>query len=174
MKSESSKPIRILKTNTCPSLSGRSTITYQIGIDEHSDIVICIQSNSGGGYFNNENVPLNSILKTLEKHPEVTSFTLRPLYVGKSTNSPGFLLASLLNEKLVQPNPLNERNYVAISSDLFMAEIKALMNSMPDVGEGAGTPGIKKVSTGKGTPNIKAASKVENSPLETKSACRSS
>jgi hypothetical protein len=169
---ETSKSIRVVKTNSCQSLSGKSTITYKIGIDEQSDIVICIQSNSGGGYFNAEWLTMDSILKMLEKHPKVTSFLLRSLYVGKSTNSPGFLLAALLHEKLVHINPDQERNYVALSPDLFMAEIKALIQSLPD--SVADTPSIKKASGGKGSPNNKAASKAEVSPLETKSACQSS
>ena len=170
--SENQPSIRVIKTAICKSLSGKSDLTYHLGLDEESNLLLRVFANSGSGYFSQEWVPYSAIQSILAKLPFITSFSLRALYVGKSTNSPGFLLASLLNEKLVQTNPINERNYVAISPDLFVAEIKALMKSLPD--SVADTPGIKKASGGKGSPNNKATSKAEISPLETKSACQSS
>ena len=46
--------VRILKEATCPSLSNRSTITYQIGCNETNAILFRIHKNSGTGKFNRE------------------------------------------------------------------------------------------------------------------------
>jgi len=40
------------------------------------------------------------IQSLLVGNPSVTSKTLQPLFLGRSTNSPGFLLAAIVNEKL--------------------------------------------------------------------------
>lgn len=154
MKSESPSKIdtpevRTLKSGTCPTLSGKSTLTYLIGSNDKSDVLIRVEKNDGGGYFNKEWIPLSAIQEMLKKHPDITSFTLRPLYSGKSTNSPGFLLAVLKAEGLVQLRGEKERAYMAIDSDKFMAEVKGLMESKPE------------------KPNKKAAAKPESSPLET-------
>ena len=143
--------IRVIKTATCKSLSGKSDLTYHLGVDADSNILIRIAINSGGGYFNQEWVALSAIQKILETYPVISSFSLRSLYVGKSTNSPGFLLAALKSESLVKLKGEKERSYVALDSDKFMAETLALMK--PD----AAAPAIKK----------KAALKAEVSPLET-------
>jgi len=143
--------IRVIKTATCKSLSGKSDLTYHIGVDAESNILVRIAINSGGGCFNQEWVALSAIQKILEMYQDISSFSLRSLYVGKSTNSPGFLLASLKAEGLVKLKGEKERGYVALDSSSFIAEVKALMES------DAAAPAIKK----------KAALKAEVSPLET-------
>jgi hypothetical protein len=40
----------VLKTGSCPSLTGASTLTYEIGTDADG-IVFRITGNSGGGVF---------------------------------------------------------------------------------------------------------------------------
>jgi hypothetical protein len=114
-------------------------------------------ANSSSGYFSQEWVPFSSIQPILAKYPHITSFSLRPLYVGKSTNSPGFLLASLKSEGLVKLKGEKERVYVALDDELFMAGVKVLMEAKSD-------------AAGK---KPKKASKAEVSPLEIKSACQS-
>ena len=44
----------ILQESTCPSLSERSTLTYQIGCNDNNDILFRIHKNSGSGKFNRE------------------------------------------------------------------------------------------------------------------------
>ena len=76
---------------------------------------------------------MSAIRETLKKSSQITSFSLRSLYAGKSTNSPGFLLALLKAEGLVQIKGEKERVYVAFDSGKFMAEVKALMASSVDI-----------------------------------------
>ena len=60
-------PFRILKIATCPSLSGRSTLTYHIGCKRHGDSTeigtpfIRVYANSAAGLFSNDWVALDVI-----------------------------------------------------------------------------------------------------------------
>lgn len=144
--------IRIIKEGTCPTLSGKSTLTYHIGSNDQSEILIRVHANSGGGYFNQEWVPLSAIQETLKKYPAITSFALRSLYVGKSSNSPGFLLAVIKAEGLVQLKGEKERSYVAMDSAPFLSTTKALMDAKPDAGSSAASAVIKKATVGKVSP----------------------
>ena len=39
--------IRILKTGTCPSLSGKSKLTYELGCDDRAGLQLRIAKNTG-------------------------------------------------------------------------------------------------------------------------------
>lgn len=52
--------IRIIKASTCPSLSGKSTLTYHIGCNSESDIQFRVVDNTGGGFFSKEWVSVNA------------------------------------------------------------------------------------------------------------------
>lgn len=122
--------IRILKIGTCPSLSGKSTLTFHVGCNAESEIHFRIYANSSSGYFSrNEWVSADSIGKVLGESTSITSFTLQSAYVGKSQNNGGFLLAALFAEGLVNRSADNERQYLLGDPAAFNAEIKALMES---------------------------------------------
>src|ERR1019366_4747872 len=90
--------VRILKTGTCPSLSGKSKLTYQLGCMGKSDLQFRISANSGTGFFSDDWVSLSDIQEVLDKGPSgkpITSFVLVPLFRGKSMNTPGFLFAAM-------------------------------------------------------------------------------
>ena len=57
--------IKILKNDTCPSISGKSTLKYQIGADDDDTIFLRITGSSGGGFFSNEWIALQDIQKTI-------------------------------------------------------------------------------------------------------------
>lgn len=127
--------IRILKTSSCPSLSDKSTLTYHIGLDDKSEILIRVSENTGGGYFSKEWISLNAIRQVLEKHPDdkpFTSLALRSIFQGKSTNTPAFLMAVLKAEGLVNSVEDKLKQYELMSFDKFTAEIKNLMDSAVD------------------------------------------
>lgn len=95
---------RIIKISTCPSLSNNSTLTYHIGCDDNKDIHFRIHSNTGGGFFNNEWIPLLDIQQAFDKWPvddPITSFALNGLFRGKSANSPAFMMAILKEEGII-------------------------------------------------------------------------
>jgi hypothetical protein len=122
--------IRIIKVGSCPSLSGKSTLTYHIGCDAESAIHFRVFANSSSGYFSREWIAADKIGKALGESNNITSFTLRDIYTGKSCNNGGFLLASLKNEGLVFPSEEEDaRNYQLGDPAKFMSEMKALMES---------------------------------------------
>ena len=99
-------PIHILKTATTRSLEGSARLSYQIGIDDDGAIHWKIAENSGGGFFSAEWVSFADIQQAFTDWPEdiaITSITLRPLFKGKSVNTPSFLLAALSAEGLLEP-----------------------------------------------------------------------
>lgn len=130
-------PIRILKIASCPSLSGNSTLTYHIGCNAESAIQFRVNDNTGAGYFSREWISLGAIQRvsnTIPLDKPITSFLLlNPIYVGRSQNSPGFMLAVLKNEGLVVPVEGDVRCYQRIAPERFMAEVQALIESGVDL-----------------------------------------
>lgn len=107
MSKKEAVSMRVLKINTCPSLSGRSQLTYHIGCDAEGDIHLRVVQNSGSGQFNADWVPLSMVDRLLSKHPAdkpLTSSVLSSVFRGKSSNSPAFLFAALKAESLVLPD----------------------------------------------------------------------
>src|SRR5450759_1950110 len=126
-------PVRNLGTSTCPSLSGKSTLTYNSGMDTAGQTHIQVVGNDGGGYFNDDWIAFKDIQAELKQKPhEITSGTLRSrIYPSKSTCSPGFLLAVLKAVGLVQVSTTNPRCYEALDPAVFIAGVKTLMESAP-------------------------------------------
>ncbi|MGJ0486137.1 MAG: hypothetical protein ACR65R_16625 [Methylomicrobium sp.] len=122
--------IRILKIATCPSITKKSTLTYQIGCTPEGAIQLRVYANSAAGFFSQEWVPWQAIEETLSKGGgEFTSLVLQPLFKGKSMNNPAFLLAVLLSEGLVGPAPGKQRCHQRLSPDRFLKEVQALIDS---------------------------------------------
>ena len=137
--------VRILRTVKCPSLSGKSTLTYNIGRDSNSEVQFQVTGNDGGGYWNDDWVSHQSIQAVLAKLPKglgITSGTFRSVYPGKSNNSPGFLLAVLKDVGLVGTMEDNRRCYELLDPAAFMAEVNVLMEADTDAAPDA----IKKLS----------------------------
>lgn len=94
---------KVIKTSKCQTVSGKSTITYNLGVDDGL-FFIRILSNTGGGFYSNEWLAMDDITKLLSGIPKdrpITSMYLQPLFKNKSVNTPGFLLAALVNEKVL-------------------------------------------------------------------------
>lgn len=144
--------IQTLKTGTCSSLSGKSKLTYHVGCNAKDEVLLRVYANTGKGCFSQEWVGLDAVLKTFEKAPVITCFTLHPLYSGKSINSPGFLLAALKAEGLVQQKE-GARTYERIDPAKIMEGVKALLAS-----KGEAKP------EGKPKPSRKPAVKAEEKP----------
>ena len=128
-------PTKILKTATCKTLSGKSTLTYQIGSKADSSVHVHISKNTGGGYFSTEWVSLKDIQDVLEEVPvseSVTSIVLQPLFKGRSVNTPAFLMAVLAHEKLLRPLNGKRRQY-EIAED-FTARVETLVSSKVKTG----------------------------------------
>lgn len=145
--------IRILKIATCPSLSGKSKLTYHLGYSSNSEPLLRVYANSSTGYFSREWVTLTAIQQLLAKAPKagsLTSFALMPLFQGKSINTPPFLFAALLNEGLVKPSTTTKRCYECTDGKAFQAHIKALIASKVDLADK-----VQKIET-KAATNLQA------------------
>ena len=127
---QSETPFRILKIAHCPTVSGKSTLTYHIGCDAEGGIHIRIQANSASGMFSQEWVSWTAIEDMLNSQVSgFTSAALRGLIQGKSQNNAGFLLAVLLQEQLVIKEGDKKRGYTGLGCTAFLEQINRLMAS---------------------------------------------
>jgi len=128
--------IRILKVANCPSLSGKSTLTYHIGCNAQSDILLRVVDNTGRGFFSKEWVSLNTIFQAFDKKAvdkPIISLLLYPLFQGKSLNTPAFLLAVLKQEGLVSPLEDHPKHYERLDPDAFNSQMQQLIQSKVDL-----------------------------------------
>jgi hypothetical protein len=152
-----SESMKILKTSSCKTLSGKSTLTYQIGSTPDSIIHLRITKNTGGGFFSDEWISLDDILRVLKDRPRespVMSHFLTPILKGKSANTSGFILAMLSHLNLLRPLPKKKRVHELLDPGLFLNQVNQLMASEVKTG---GT--VKKAPTKKATVKKRATTK---------------
>ena len=134
---ETNPEIRILKTASCPALSGKSQLTFNIGCNPAGEVHFQVCGNTGGGYWNDDWVAQSSIQAVLDRLPKespITSATFRSIYPSKSTNSPGFLAAVLKDIGLLQPSKDKPRCYELGSPNVFIEEVNALLGTGGNTG----------------------------------------
>ena len=104
MKTKSEdKTMQVVKKGKTQSLSGKSTLVYEIAKDENDAVFLRISSNTGGGFYSGEWVAAKDIEAALSKDPErITSLSLFKLFKNRSVNTPGYILAALKHEGVVQ------------------------------------------------------------------------
>ncbi len=86
-KSKQAPSIKPLRTATCPTLSGKATLTYDVGQDASKGIHFRVTANDGGGFFSSEYVVWKDIEVAIYADEPVTSICLRSLFKGKSVNT---------------------------------------------------------------------------------------
>lgn len=115
--------IKVVASKSCPSLSGKCTITYKLGRDAENTLHIRLHGNTGGGFFNNEWYPAQTIVEALQEAGNaepVTSRVLAPLFRGRSANTPAFFTAALRNEGVLQQYKRTERRHLVGDLDAFL------------------------------------------------------
>ena len=145
--------VRVIKRSACRTLSGKSEITYCVG-DSEGELMNRVQSNTGGGFFSVEWIPISKILRVLEDRDvdkPITSVALNSLFRGKSVNTPAFLCAALKAEGLLSAIDGKRRCHELGDTDAFMAQAKALQSGKP-------------------APKEKAPAKAEAIPAKSKAA----
>lgn len=141
--------MRVLQADTCPSLSGRTFLDFQVGCNESEHLFIRIVRTSGGGFFSKEWVAYDSIVPLLVN--PVTANSLRPIFVGKSVNTAGFLLAVVKHLGFVQLVPEALRGYQVIDNPAFIENTTKLIADGVDLPEDSPVvPGKKVIGKGKG------------------------
>ena len=124
------KDFRVLKSGTCPSLSGRSKLTYEFAVGPSNELHVRIAKNSGGGFFHDGWVQWERVQAVLDKsgNKPLICHTLEPLFKGLSVNTPGFLLAALKHEGLVVDHAEVARCYQRADPAPFFQQMKALLS----------------------------------------------
>ena len=116
--------IRILRKSTCPSLSGRSELTYEFG---HNDKIILfrVSDNTGAGHFCDHWIPLDDILKSLKGVKDPFNLSVfKSIYVSQSTNNTGFLGTVLKKEGVIV---CEKRQYLRKDTKTFLADLNKLI-----------------------------------------------
>ena len=147
-KNISTPQLRIIKIATCPTCSCKTNLTYHLGSTEENQAYIRIVENSGGGFFCEEWVALKDILAALDKAPHpITAVPFINLFIGKSVNTPGFLLAVLKYEALIKLLEGKVRGYEKLPTETFLTEVNKLVTSDIDLKYFPPTPPKKSAST---------------------------
>lgn len=129
--------VRVLSVASCPSLSGRSNLIFQVGCDEEKSIHLRVVENSGKGYFNKNWISFEAVNDLLLESTPLTFNTLQPLYAGLSINNAGFLLAALKSLGVVELNPENPRVHKRGAVEDFIVSINALAETENSLGDSA-------------------------------------
>lgn len=122
--------VRVIREGQCPSVSGRSTLTYQLGrLGEDGEHYVRIHDNTGKGMFARDWVSAEAIRAVLEGDAPLTSSAFKPLYLGRSINTGGFLMAALRDLGVIgldaENNRLHVRNPDVALESVFTPSIDA-------------------------------------------------
>lgn len=126
--------IRVLLVEACPSLSHRSTLSFQVGLHADDVLVLRLIANSAKGMFSDDWVTWPDVQALLVEEQMLTFSTLQPLFAGKSINTGGFMLAVLRHLGVVQADAEAGRGYVVGNSGGFMERMQALAASKVSLG----------------------------------------
>jgi len=121
--------VKVVHSGTCPSLSGKSQITYQIGRHPEGTVHLRVVANTGGGFFSPEWVALSDLQKCIDDAPKdrpLSSWTLHPIFRGKSVNTPAFLSAALVHEKWLRILKGKKRGLEVYEPKTFMSKLEKL------------------------------------------------
>ncbi|MBR9890002.1 MAG: hypothetical protein GYB20_20160 [Oceanospirillales bacterium] len=124
--------LRVIKSASCPTLTGTSELSYHIAVDAEKALYLKLSSNTGNGHFSNEYIAYNDAKSAFPLGP-TSSIPLRKLFKNKSLNSSGFLLAILLNLGIAEPFPGKLRRYQTCSDEAFLKSIDILIQSGEDL-----------------------------------------
>jgi hypothetical protein len=138
--------VKVIHSATCLSLSGKSNITYQVGTDPDSNIYLRIYGNTGGGFFSPEWVSLAEVQQFIADAPKdkpLSSWSLHPLFRGKSVNTPAFFMAALVHEKWLRILKGKKRGLEVLDEAPFMTKLEKLTAGKASPKKPAAKPAAK-------------------------------
>ena len=113
--------IKPMHAGSCPSISGRSTLTFALGKHETEGTWhLRIVGNSGGGMFCDEWAPGLDIDAVVVGATALTSRSFDVLHPGRSINTAGFVLATLKHLGLIRTNAENSRHHEHVPTESFV------------------------------------------------------
>ena len=128
-------PMRILRVATCPSLSGRSELTYHVGCNDRNAIHFRLWGNTAAGMFSNTWFSMVEVSKLLSVPDGLTSTALQPLWNLTSCNNPGFTLALLQGEGLIEKSLDTRGTYKTANPAPFLERTQRLIASGVELSE---------------------------------------
>ena len=159
--------VRILKVDGCPSVSGRSVLTYHLGWRQSLDLegeltgpgelVLRLYRNTAKGMFCKDWLRWCDVDALLDSGAGITSGLLQRLYEGRSANSGGFLLAVLKHEGLVQSQPESMRTHERLDATVFLRQVQDLVGSGVDIPEDTLPQALMPVTNVKSAKAVKPA-----------------
>lgn len=132
---------KVLYVGTCPSLSGQSEITYEVGTiagDESGGLHLRLTKNTGKGMFCKDPVPVSDIDAILATGKELTAKAFLSMWPGRSTNNAGFALAVVRNLGVVKRLSEEHRHHSGVPGATAQQAIAARIS------EGKSTARSKK------------------------------
>ena len=139
-------PIETIYQGECPSLSGRSILSYTIGRhSEDGTLHLRISDNSGKGMWCKDWCSASAIQDVVLGEGELTAKSFQALHEGRSVNTGGFLAAVLKDLGLIRANEENTRLHEHVPTMTFE---KVVMLRMGVSSEPAPKPGRRKAKEG--------------------------
>jgi hypothetical protein len=121
-------PIEAIFEGECPSLSGRSILTYAIGRHaEDKSLHLAIVGNSGSGMWCKDWASADAIQEVVLGAAELTAKSFHDLHPGKSINTGGFILAALKEIGLIRANEENTRLHEHVPTTTFAQVVQDRM-----------------------------------------------
>jgi len=122
--------IRVLKADSCASLTARSTLGYELGLKDESELHLRLVSNTGSGFFSKEWIACSVIEQLITGAAELTSTSFKTLFPNKSVNTGGFVMAVVKALGLIQTNVLNSRWHEQVAEVTFeQVTIEAMVHA---------------------------------------------
>ena len=112
-------PIECIHEGQCPSISGRSTLTFAIGRHPNGALHLRIAGNSGGGMFCDDWAAGSAIDEVVQGATALTSRSFDVLHPGRSINTAGFVLAALKQLGLLRAIAENTRLHEHVPTETF-------------------------------------------------------
>jgi len=127
-------PITEIFTGECPSVSGRSILTYAIGRhDESGELHLRIVDNSGKGMWFNGWAAAKDIDSIVSGATELTAKSFHALHPGKSINTGGFVMAVLRDLSLIRANEENTRLHEHVPATTLEKVVMVRMGQVMEV-----------------------------------------
>ena len=111
--------IRVLRVDSCLSLSGQSTLTYEIGVKGDSALYVRLIGNTGGGLFSDEWISCDLLEDFIKGKTKLTSGSFKAFFPNKSVNTGGFVMAVTKSLGLIGVSELTSRWHEHVSGMAF-------------------------------------------------------
>ncbi|MCT9812291.1 hypothetical protein N0K08_16735 [Acidovorax sp. Be4] len=133
-------------TAKCASISGQSTLTYEIGKNgARGGLHLRIARNTGGGMWCKDWAAFEAIEAIVIGSKELKAKSFHCLHPGKSINTGGFVLAALRDLGLIRPSEANTR----LHEHVPMTTLELVLQNPPKA-KGSGDAALKSHRKAKG------------------------